>query len=130
MQASTDKECTPTVIATFCETRFELNHLVLRPMLKVISPLRAMCAMDELEGLARKNSAARRVIDIIAPSTFDSFRENAVLVDELMSPVMDEMHKIEAYRPVSSSMRPLNRGLIQHANDFANKHPHLAMPMP
>jgi hypothetical protein len=60
-----DSVAISTVIATFCETRFGSNHLVLRSVLKVICPLRTMCAMDELEELARKNSAARRVLDTI-----------------------------------------------------------------
>jgi hypothetical protein len=86
--------------------------------------------MDELEELARKNSAARKIIDIIVLYNSGSFTENAVLVEELMSPGMDEMHKIEADEPVLSSMLPLIRGLMQHISDFANEYPHLAMPMP
>jgi hAT family C-terminal dimerisation region len=113
---------TPVSIDKHCETRFGSYHFVLRSVVKVISPLKHMCASDEFEELAKVVDAAKSVMNTVTPSGDTSFRHYAPIVEELMCPIMEEMHRVEADVPMLSSMLPLVQGLIDHANTFSTKH--------
>jgi hypothetical protein len=113
---------TSVSIDKHCEARFGSYHLVLRSVMKVMSPLKHMCASDEFEELAKNVEAAKSVMNIVTPSDDTSFRHYAPIVEELMSPIVEEMYRVEADVPMLSSMLPLVQGLIDHANTFSTKH--------
>jgi hypothetical protein len=114
------------VIQSHVETRFGSYHFVLRSVLKVIAPLKALCTSDQFEHLARNSAPARKLIDVITPSHKGSFRQGARLVEQLVDPVMEELHKLEADQPLLSRMFPVITQLIKHAETFSKDHPQLA----
>jgi hypothetical protein len=85
-----------------------------------------MCTSDSFEQFANSNETARSLIDTITPSTDGSFRLTAPIVEELMAPVMEEMHRVEADRAMLSSMLPVIQGLIEHAETFSSKYINLS----
>jgi hAT family C-terminal dimerisation region len=126
IRACQDLNVKPTVLQSHVETRFGSYHFVLRSILDVIAPLKSMCNSDEFEALAKTCSPARKLIDIVTPSKEKSFRQHAPFVIELIDPIMEALHRVEADQPLLSSMMSVVSGLFEHADDFSKKHPALA----
>jgi hypothetical protein len=93
---------------------------------EVIAPLKALCTSDEFEQLARNSAPERKLIDVITPSNEGSFRQSARLVEQLVDPVMEELHKLEGDQPLLSRMFPVITQLLKHAETFIKDHPQLA----
>jgi hypothetical protein len=114
------------VIQSHVETRFGSYHFVLRSVLKVIAPLKALCTSDQFEQLSSSSAPARKLIDIVTPSNEGSFRQHAPFVEKLIDPIMEELHRLEADQPLLSSMVSVVSGLLEHAEKFSKEHPSLS----
>jgi hypothetical protein len=126
IRACREQDMAPTVIQSHVETRFGSYHFVLRSVLKVIAPLKALCTSDQFEKLASSCATARKIIDVVTPSIKGSFRQQAPFVVKLIDPIMEEIHRLEADQPLLSSMVPVVSGLLEHAETFSKEHPELA----
>lgn len=123
MDACNAENCKPLSVFTHSETRFGSQHLVLRSVMKVLAPVRKMCGYESFEDLAKDSQFAQKLIDIIRPHSEKSFRSRAPIVEELMAPIMDEIHRLEADKPMLSYMLPVVQDLMQHAETFSAKYP-------
>ena len=88
--------CKPLAICTHCETRFGSLHLVLRSVQNVMRHLRTLVASDEFESYARVEAVARKLAAIINDMSETIFMSRAPIAEELMAPVMAEMHRLES----------------------------------
>ena len=119
-------QCKPLAIITLCETRFGSNHPVMRSVQNVMGHLRTLVASDEFASYSKGEAVARKLGEIMNDMLETSFRSRAPIVEELMAPVMEEMHRLKSDQAmvsyISSAIRALNEG----AAEFSTKYPELS----
>ncbi|NJR43237.1 MAG: hypothetical protein HC767_11850 [Akkermansiaceae bacterium] len=118
-------------IAAHCETRFGSKQLVLRSLRKAKEALCRMCASPDFEDCCKlaNGKAATEMRDDIMSFGEGTFWELAEVLEALMSPIMDAVHKLEADLPLLSRVLSMINEIERHAEYFELTQAHLCKDM-
>jgi hypothetical protein len=114
-------------IVAHYETRFGSKQLVIRSLMKAKDALISICVTKELRDFSKTPSgaSAREMITSVMDMGDGTFWEMAQVLEDLFSPVMDAMHKIEADKPLLSRVLPMINELEKHFEKFELLYPQL-----
>ena len=93
-------------IATNNPTRFSAKYLIVYSVLDSKQALKLVCDSDEWEGLVSNSNNAQQMYDDVRQSGPDSrqFWGRAQQVQELLAPISDAIHQLEADQPYLSQV--------------------------
>jgi hypothetical protein len=111
-------------ICAHVPTRFGSRHMVVRDVLQSEKALRKLAASAEWRAALADSAALKRTHQHITAAENDLF-DSACKVEELLSPVMDCIHQLEADHPMLSFFKSVWDKLLAHAMDFAEDKPEL-----
>jgi hypothetical protein len=123
-----EEELSVRGILTHTPTRFGSKQLVLRSLLKSERAWRKMTATEVWRDALKAKGVSKAFTDahsFLTSATRDLF-ERATLLEELMGPVMDAIHTIEADQPMLSFASGLFDSIRAHFERFATEYPELA----
>jgi hypothetical protein len=112
-------------ICAHVPTRFGSKHLVLRDVLRSEAALRKLAASAAWRAALADSSALKHAHAHITAAENDLFH-SACKAEQLLGPVMDYIHQLEADQPMLSFLKGVWDKLIAHAVDFAEDNPELS----
>jgi hypothetical protein len=105
-------------------TRFGSRHMVVRDVLRSEAALRKLAASAEWRAALADSAALKRAHKHITAEENDLFA-SACEAEELLGPVMDYIHQLEADQPMLSFLQGVWDRLVAHVTDFAEDNPEL-----
>jgi hypothetical protein len=116
-------------VASHCPTRFGTLVFILRDVISIKEALRHTVISDAWPDVCGGSKHAAEFAEVVIGRR-SVFWQLAVMVLELMAPIMDAIHQIEADRAMLSQMLMMWETLVIHAEKFCADASHASLLVP